>query len=152
MTMEGNAIIKAFTYGHKTGLLTLSEDAGLEVDALGGAPGVFSARYCQGTDQDRYLKLLKEMKNISGQDRTAQFKAVVAIYDPQSGKIRTCQGIYRGKIITEPRGQNGFGYDPIFLNEKMNKTNAEMTVEEKNSVSHRGQAWRQAMEILKNEF
>ncbi len=152
LTMEGNAIIKAMTYGQRTGLLTMAEDAGLEVDALAGRPGVFSARYAPGTDQDRYLKLLHEMIDIPTEKRGAQFCAFVAIYRPDDGKIRTCRGVYRGRIITAPRGANGFGFDPIFLNEEKNLTNAEMTLAEKNQVSHRGQAWRLAKEILKQEF
>lgn len=152
MTMEGNAVIKAMTYGRKTGLLTLSEDAGLEVDALGGRPGVFSARYAPGTDEDRYRKLLGEMKNVPDEKRGAQFRAVIAIYDPENEKIRTCEGIYRGVITREPKGSEGFGYDPIFLNTSLNKTNAEMSKEEKNAVSHRGIALRKAKVILQEEF
>jgi len=152
MTMEGNAIIKAMTYGNNLRLLILAEDAGLEVDALDGRPGVFSARYATGTDEDRYLKLLKEMKDVPDEKRGAQFRAVIAIYDPINGKIRTCEGIYRGKIIREPKGQQGFGYDPIFLNEETNKTNAEMSLEEKNKVSHRGKALQKAKDFIKKEF
>lgn len=152
MTMEGNAIIKAMAYGNKLGFLTLAEDAGLEVDALDGRPGVFSARYAPGTDRDRYLKLLGEMQNMPDEKRTAQFRAVIAIFNPTIGKIRTCEGIYKGTIIREPRGSEGFGFDPIFFNQKKNKTNAEMTAEEKNTVSHRGQALKQAKEIIKREF
>ncbi|RKY94921.1 MAG: non-canonical purine NTP pyrophosphatase, RdgB/HAM1 family [Candidatus Hydrothermota bacterium] len=151
-TFEGNAIIKAMTLGKKTGLLTLAEDAGLEVDALGGKPGVHTARYARGTDEDRYMKLLAELREVSDERRTARFRAVVAIYDPNNDKIRTCEGTYEGKITTEPRGTNGFGYDPVFFSVKLKKTSAEMTLEEKNSVSHRGVAFRKARDILKNEF
>lgn len=152
MTMEGNAIIKAMAYGNKTGFLTLAEDAGLEVETLDGRPGVLSARYAKGSDKDRYLKLLNEMKDVPSDRRQAQFRAVIAIYDPQKGKIRTCEAVYKGKIIEEPRGEQGFGYDPIFLNIEKNKTNAEMTAEEKNEVSHRGKALRKTKEIIKKEF
>ncbi|KKQ77426.1 MAG: Non-canonical purine NTP pyrophosphatase [Parcubacteria group bacterium GW2011_GWA1_38_7] len=151
-TFEGNAIIKAMTLGKKTGLLTLAEDAGLEVDALGGRPGVYSARYGPGTDKDRYIKLLGELRHVPGEKRTAHFVAVIAIYDPESNKVRTCRGEYDGKIITEPRGINGFGYDPIFYNIELHKTNAEMSIQEKNQVSHRGKALQKAREILKKEF
>ena len=151
-TFEGNAIIKAMTLGKKTGLLTLAEDAGLEVDALGGRPGVYTARYAPGTDEDRYRKLLGELKGTPEEKRTARFRAVIAIYDPENDKIRTCEGVYAGRIMLEPRGSNGFGYDPVFYNEKLGKTNAEMTIEEKNSVSHRGQALRQARIILEKDF
>ncbi len=152
MTFEGNAIIKAMTVGKKTGLLTLADDSGLEVDALNGRPGIYSARYEPGTDEDRYRKLLGELKNFPDDKLGAQFHCVIAIYDPATDKTRTCEGIYRGRIIREPRGANGFGYDPIFYNEELGKTNAEMTVEEKNSVSHRGKALREAREILKSDF
>jgi len=152
MTMEGNAIIKAIIYGNKTNLITLSEDSGLEVDSLDGRPGILSARYAPGTDEDRYLKLLDEIKDIPDDERGAQFRAVIAVYDPAAEKIKTCEGIYRGKIIREPRGDQGFGYDPIFLNEEKNKTNAEMSLEEKNEVSHRGKALQKAKEIIKREF
>ncbi len=152
MTLEGNAIIKAMTYGNKLKMMTLAEDAGLEVDALDGRPGVLSARYLPGSDKDRYLKLLEEMKNIPDDKRGAQFRAVIAIYDPNLEKIRTCEGVYKGKIINEARGNQGFGYDPIFFNEKKNKTNAEMLLSEKNQVSHRGKALEKAKEIIKKEF
>ena len=151
-TFEGNAIIKAMTLGKKTGLLTLAEDAGLEVDALDGRPGVYTARYAPGSDEDRYRKLLGELHNIPEGKRTARFRAVIAIYDPNSDKVRTCEGIYEGKIALEPMGNNGFGYDPIFYNKELGKTNAQMTMEEKNKVSHRGKALRKAKYILLNEF
>lgn len=151
-TFEGNAIIKAMTIGHKARILTLAEDAGLEVDALGGRPGIFSARYAPGTDADRYKKLLGELEKTPDGERGAQFRAVIAIYDPATEKIRTCEGTYRGWILREPRGANGFGYDPIFWNDQLQKTNAEMATAEKNSVSHRGQALRKAREIIEKEF
>jgi len=152
VTFEGNAIIKAMTLGNKTGLLTLAEDAGLEVDALGGRPGVYTARYAPGTDEDRYTKLLGELDGIPEEKRTARFKAVIALYDPESDKIRTCEGVYEGRIAQQPVGTNGFGYDPIFYNVELQKTNAQMTLEEKNTLSHRGKALREARKILEVEF
>ncbi len=152
MTFEGNALIKALSYGHKTNLLTLSEDTGLEVDALNGRPGVYSARWVNGSDEDRYIALLKELEGVSHDKMGAQFRTVVALYDPSTKKVRTCEGVYRGEIIVIPRGGEGFGYDPIFLNTELNKTNAEMSVDEKNKVSHRGKALRKAKEILLNEY
>lgn len=152
MTFEGNAIIKAMMYGNKIGLLTLAEDSGLEVDALDGRPGVYSARHISGTDEDRCGKVLEEMKNVPDKKRGAQYHAVVALYSPKSGEIRTCEGIYRGVIIREPRGMNNFGHDPIFYDKSFHKTCAEMTLEEKNSVSHRGMALKKAREILEQEF
>jgi len=152
LTFEGNAIIKAMTIGKKTGILTLAEDAGLEVDALDGRPGVYSKRYASGTDEDRCKKLLGELRNIPDEKRTASFVAVTAIYDPDNDKIRTCRGVYVGRITSKPTGTNGFGYDPIFYNTKLHKTNAEMSIEEKNGVSHRGKALQKAAKILKKEF
>lgn len=151
MTMEGNAIIKAMTYGRKTGLLTFSEDAGIEVDALGGRPGVLSARYAPGTDEDRYRKLLAELIDVPDERRGAQFRAVAALYDPSNEKIRTCEGIFRGVLLRESRGTGGFGYDPIFFCPERNKTVAEMTSEEKHEVSHRGIALRKTKMILEHE-
>jgi XTP/dITP diphosphohydrolase len=151
-TFEGNAIIKAMTLGKKTGLLTLAEDAGLEVDALGGRPGVYTARYAPGTDEDRYRKLLKELEGVSTEKRTARFKAVLAIYNPENDKIRICEGVYEGIIALDPVGNNGFGYDPIFYSKELNKTSAQMTIEEKNEISHRGKALRKAKEILLQDF
>jgi len=151
-TLEGNAIIKAMILGKKTGFLTLAEDAGLEVDALDGRPGVYTARYAPGTDKDRYRKLLGELQGVPEEKRTARFRAVIAIYNPENDKIRTCEGIYDGKIALEPKGENGFGYDPVFYNVELGKTNAEMTMEEKNKVSHRGKALRKTKEILKQNF
>ena len=152
MTFEGNAIIKAMTIGKWTNMLTLAEDAGLEVDALNGRPGVRTARYALGTDEDKYNKLLEELKNVPKEKRNARFKAIIAIYDPINDKIRTCEGVYEGLISSQPKGKNGFGFDPIFFNIELNKTNAEMTIEEKNSVSHRGKALRLARDILIKEF
>ena len=152
MTFEGNAIIKAMTCGYLTGYLTLADDAGLEIDALAGRPGVHSARYAPGTDVDRYHALLSALQGIPDHRRGAQFRAVIAIYDPSTTKIRTCEGIYRGVILNQPQGLNGFGYDPIFYDPKAGKSAAEMTIEEKNRVSHRGQALQVARTLLGEEF
>lgn len=152
MTFEGNAVIKAMTIGKKTGLLTLAEDAGLCVDALDGRPGVYSARYAPGSSENRNNKLLGELKDVPRKKRTARYVAVVAIYDPETDKVRTCEGTCEGLIMTEPIGDNGFGYDPIFWSIDLGKTTAQATMEEKNSVSHRGKAMRKAREILAKEF
>lgn len=143
-----NAIIKATEIGEKTGLLTLAEDSGLEVDALGGKPGIYSARYCKGNDLDRLNKVLEELKGIPKQKRTARFKAVVAVYIPESGQISTFEGISKGYITDKPIGDNGFGYDPIFYNFDLGKTNGEATAEEKNRVSHRARALIKARKFL----
>lgn len=150
-TFEGNAIIKAMTYGHRLKMLTLAEDAGLEVDALDGRPGVYSARYVK-SEADRCPKMLEEMKDVPEGRRGAQFVAVMAIFDPDTEKIRFGRGFYQGRIIHEMRGTNGFGFDPIFYNEDLGKTNAEMSKEEKNSVSHRGKALKQIVEVIRAEF
>lgn len=151
-TFEGNAIIKAMTLGKKTGILALAEDAGLEVDALNGRPGVYSARYAPGTDEDRYQKLLGELRDTPEEMRTARFRAVIAIYDPTTDKVRTCDGVYEGKIASEPAGTNGFGYDPVFYNTELGKTGGQMTMDEKNKVSHRGMALQKAKDILLHDF
>lgn len=152
MTFEGNAVVKATVLAFRTGLLTLADDSGLEVDALGGKPGVYSARYAAGKDTERYKKVLEEMKDVPDKKRGAQFKCVIAIFDPLTKKLRTCEGIYRGRILRKPRGEGGFGYDPVFFDETLKKSAAEMSIEEKNLVSHRGQALRKAREILMNDF
>lgn len=151
-TFKENAILKATTMGQRTGFLTLADDSGLEVNALGGRPGVRSARYVPGTDEDRYRTVLEEMKDVSDEKRGAQFRCVIAIYDPATEKIHTREGLVRGSILREPRGIAGFGYDPIFLCEALAKTMAELTLEEKNSVSHRGEALRKAKELLRAEY
>lgn len=148
-TFKGNAILKAKTFGEMTGILTLADDSGLEVDALGGRPGVYSARYAPGTDKDRYEKLLKELEGVPDEKRTARFKCVVAIYDPKTKIVKACQGTCEGKITFSPRGSFGFGYDPVFLNPSLGKTNAELTAEEKNKISHRGKALEKARKLLR---
>lgn len=150
-TYEGNAILKAILLGQKSNSIVLADDSGLEVDALDGRPGVYSARYGGGNSMDGCNKILAELKDVSDEKRGAQFVCVMAVYDPQSSKIRTCQKYWTGKIIHEVRGSNGHGYDPIFLNE-LGKTNAEVTSEEKNKISHRYACLKEIIPILKNEF
>lgn len=147
-TFTENAILKAKTIGEKTGLLTLSDDSGLEVDALGGRPGIMSARYCEGTDADRIVKLLKELMGIPKEKRTARFRVVVAIYNPTTKNIQTFEGVSEGYITEKPIGTNGFGYDPIFYNLNLGKTNAQASFEEKNRVSHRARALDKVKEYL----
>lgn len=147
-TLEENAELKATTYARLAGVTTLADDSGLEVDALGGAPGVHSARYAGpgATDADRIAKLLK---NLAPHPRpwTARFRCVIAIVSPDGG-IEMHDGAREGVIISEPRGDNGFGYDPAFLFPESNRTMAELTDAEKNAVSHRGIAARKAVEGL----
>jgi XTP/dITP diphosphohydrolase len=152
-TFEGNAIIKAMTIGKRTGKSTLADDSGLEVAALNGEPGVLSARYAPGSDIDRYQKLLEVMKDIPDGARGAQFRCVIALYDPERGdKIRLCTGEMRGRITREPQGAGGFGYDPVFFSEEAGKIHAQETLDERSQHSHRGKALAKAKEILLAEF
>jgi len=148
-TFEENARVKAETIGKKLKMLTLAEDSGLMVDALGGKPGIYSARYGEGNDRDRVDKLLKELEGVPQEKRTARFKSVVAIFEPNTGKTSVFEGVTAdGYITSEPRGNNGFGYDPIFYNPELGKTQAEATLEEKNKVSHRARALSKACKYL----
>lgn len=147
-TFEGNAVVKAMTYGNKTGLLTLADDSGLCVDVLNGRPGVLSSRYAEGTGVDRYTKLLNEIKGIPAEKRTARYVSVVAIYDPKTETVHTFEGTSEGLITSEPIGENGFGYDPVFFSPEFKKTYAQITPEERNSISHRGKAMSKVREFL----
>jgi XTP/dITP diphosphohydrolase len=151
-TFEANAEIKAREYGTKAGMLTIADDSGLCVDALGGKPGVRSARYVDGSDADRYQAVLKEMQNVSDDKRTGQFVSVIAVFDPKTGRIFTTRGEANGHILTEARGERGFGYDPIFFADEIGKTYAEASLQEKASIDHRGKALKKAKEILVAEF
>lgn len=151
-TFEENAIIKAREYGMRSGLLTLAEDSGIEVDALGGAPGVQSARYASGDDADRNEKLLSAMKGMPDDKRTARFVSVAAIYDPVTHRLETCRAEVFGRVTKEPRGARPFGYDPIFHYDEAGKTGGEMTVAEKHGYSHRGRALEKAKKILVAHF
>ncbi len=140
-TFFENAMKKAKTVSEKTGFLAIADDSGLEVEALKGAPGVYSARYAgeDATDEQNYLKLLDEMKDIPTEKRGAQFRCVMVAYRPD-GKWVSAEGICRGRITSSPRGDKGFGYDPVFVPEGETRTMAELTREEKNRISHRGKA------------
>ncbi len=151
-TLEGNAIKKAMTLHKMTGLPTLADDTGLEVEALGGAPGVFSSRYAgpDATYADNVQKLLQAMRDVPESRRQAQFRTVVAF--AHDGNVETVEGICRGVITTEPRGSNNFGYDPVFYVPDLGKTMAEMTLEEKNRISHRGRALQEIKKRLAAYF
>lgn len=148
-TYEQNAEMKATTYAKLSQLITLADDSGLEVDALHGKPGIHSARFAgkNATDADRVTKLLAMMAGIPWDRRTAHFKCVIAIATPE-GKLRLCQGERHGIIAFEAKGKNGFGYDPIFYLTELAKTMAELPLELKNQLSHRGQAAQKARNIL----
>src|SRR5262249_6132207 len=121
-TFEANAWLKADYYHAKTGLLTVADDSGLCVDALDGAPGIYSARYAGpgASDTDRYRKLLDELKNVPAEKRTAQFVCIAALVGDGVRETRT--GIASGMILDRPRGEGGFGYDPVFYYPKLDKT------------------------------
>ena len=148
-TFEENAVIKARFYADHTGLLTLADDSGLEVDALGGDPGVKSARYGGPgyTDEGRVELLLENLKDVPWEKRSGRFRCVIAIVWP-TGEARTVDGVMEGIIQYEPKGANGFGYDPVFYLPHLGKTTAELSLEEKNGLSHRGKAARKAVELL----
>jgi XTP/dITP diphosphohydrolase len=148
-TYKQNAEMKATTYAKLSQLITLADDSGLEVDALHGKPGIHSARFAgkNATDADRVTKLLAMMGGIPWDRRTAHFKCVIAIATPE-GKLILCQGKRHGIIAFEAKGGNGFGYDPIFYLTELAKTMAELPLELKNQLSHRGQAAQKARNIL----
>jgi XTP/dITP diphosphohydrolase len=145
-TIEGNAILKANYVTENYGYDCFADDSGLEVDALSGEPGVYSARYAgEPKDDDKNIqKLLENLKNIS--NRKANFKTVICLNI--NGEQHLFTGIINGTIINEKIGSNGFGYDPIFVAENYTKTFAELTIDEKSSISHRGIAVRQLVEFL----
>ena len=148
-TFAENARLKALTYARQSGLLTLADDSGLEVDALGGEPGVFSKRYAgEGkSDAERIEFLLDKLRDVPPGKRSARFRCAIAIASPD-GKLHETDGTCEGEIIFSPRGTNGFGYDPIFYFPARGVTMAELPPEEKNRVSHRAQAAIHARTIL----
>lgn len=147
-TFRENALLKAETVGRKTGLLTLAEDSGLEIDYLTGRPGIRSARYSPGTDRDRLNKVLEELNGVPEEKRSARFVCVAALFDPQKKRTYFFAGESRGYITEKPQGKRGFGYDPIFYNLDLKKTNAQATFREKNRVSHRARALFKVKEFL----
>jgi len=143
-----NARLKATAYAKTSGLLTLADDSGLEVDALGGEPGLRSARYGgEASDEERYRLLLKKLEGVPWERRTARFRCVIAIATP-GGKVQMAEGVCEGLIACEPKGEYGFGYDPVFYVPEYGKTMAELPPSVKNKISHRAQAARIAREIL----
>jgi len=140
-TFAGNAERKAMHYARLTGLWTLADDSGLEVDALGGAPGVYSARYSgrQGDDAANNEKLIAQLAGVPPEQRTARFRCTVALAGPE-GILAAASGTFEGIIVDDPRGANGFGYDPHFLVPELGMTAAQLPPEHKNHISHRAQA------------
>lgn len=149
-TFAENAQLKAEAYARASGLLTLAEDSGLEVDALGGEPGVRSKRYAgeNKTDAERNEYLLERLRAVPSDRRTARFHAVIAIADPQ-GRFWSSEGTCEGSIAYDERGTNGFGYDPVFISREYGVRTAELAPEVKNRISHRGRASVGARRILK---
>ena len=153
VTFSENAILKARYYAQHTGEYCLADDSGLEVDALDGAPGVYSARYSGvgATDAANNQKLLLAMQDVPVEKRTARFRSVLALAGPD-GSLLLADGTCEGIILTEPKGDGGFGYDPLFWLPDQQKTLAEMTVQEKNAISHRGNALKMLKQKLRMQL
>ena len=149
-SLEENARLKATILAAESQLLSLADDSGLEVEALGGEPGPLSARYAGdgASDIDKISYLLTRLKDVPRKKRAARFRCVIAVATPDN-KVEFCTGECRGFITLAPMGEHGFGYDPIFYLPELGKTMAELPLEIKNQVSHRGKAARKARELLK---
>ena len=148
-SLEENARLKATALVARSQILTLADDSGLEVDALGGEPGPLSHRYAGegASDADRVNYLLTRLIDVPREERTARFRCVIALALP-NGDVEFCHGECPGIITLEPCGEQGFGYDPIFFVPELGKTMAELSLAEKNRVSHRGKAAREAYRVL----
>jgi XTP/dITP diphosphohydrolase len=150
-TFVENAKIKASAAAKMTGRMSVADDSGLIVEALNGRPGIYSARYCEGTDADRRDKVLSELVSVPDDRRQAAFICAMAVADPDGAIAYTSIRYWEGSIGREPRGSNGFGYDPIFFPLNKNITAAELDPTEKNRISHRGQAWTQVLSFLRQQ-
>jgi len=153
-TFAENAVLKAVHYSSRAGLLTLSDDSGLEVEALGGGPGVHSARYCgpAASYAERMARLLAEVEAAGGDQRRARFVCVIALADPSTGEVETFEGACEGRLAREPRGSGGFGYDPVFIPEGHRQTFGELPEEVKQQLSHRARALRKALDSLRTRL
>ena len=152
-TFEENALIKAREICKLSGKPTISDDSGLEIDALDGAPGIYSSRF-MGEDTSYDIKnnaLIEKLENVADPDRTARFRCCMALVLPDGREFVT-EGAMEGIIAREPKGINGFGYDPILFIPEYNRTSAELSSEEKNNISHRGEALRKMIEVIKKEL
>ncbi len=149
-SLEENAGLKATAAATSSRLLAVADDSGLEVEALGGEPGVLSARYAGAgaSDVERTSYLLSRLEGVPWEKRWARFRCVIAIATPD-GQVRLYSGDCPGVITLEPRGERGFGYDPVFYLPQLGRTMAQLPLEEKNRLSHRGQAARKALPLLK---
>ncbi|NEV61567.1 RdgB/HAM1 family non-canonical purine NTP pyrophosphatase [Thiorhodococcus minor] len=153
LTFVENAIIKARNASAHSGLAAIADDSGIEVDALRGAPGIYSARYAGAgaSDEENLRKLLSDLAEAPEAERTGRFQCVlVYLRHPEDPTPLICQGTWEGRILTTPRGTNGFGYDPIFFVPTHGCSSAELDPETKNSLSHRGQALRQLQRLLES--
>jgi XTP/dITP diphosphohydrolase len=148
-TFVENARIKAREAARATGLPAIADDSGLVVEALNGKPGIHSARYCEGSDADRTNKVLEELSKIADDKRQAAFVCAMVVCDPDGTVAFSSIRYWEGRIAREAKGSNGFGYDPIFYPVNKNTTAAELAPDEKNRISHRGQAWKQVLNFLK---
>ena len=149
-TFEENAVHKAKAYAKASGLLAFSDDSGVEVVALDGRPGVYSARYGGPTDRDRYMKLLGELENVPDEQRTARFVCIAAAADPRRDQVETAAGYIEGVIAHEPgETLNGFGYDAVFIPDGYDRVFSALPMEEKNRISHRGRAVRALIPALR---
>ena len=153
-TFLENSLIKSRHAAQVTGLPAIADDSGLAVDALGGAPGVYSARYSGpgATDDSNIDKLIAELDGTPDAERTAAFHCVASFVDPVSGDELIGEGKWQGRILTERRGAGGFGYDPVFYDDARKKSAAEFDRDEKNEVSHRGQALRALVAALEARY
>ncbi len=152
-TFEENALLKAREICKLSGKPTISDDSGLEIDALDGAPGIYSSRF-MGEDTSYDIKnnaLIEKLENVADPDRTARFRCCMALVLPDGREFVT-EGTMEGIIAREPKGINGFGYDPILFIPEYNRTSAELSSEEKNNISHRGEALRKMIEVIKKEL
>lgn len=152
-TCEANAIKKATVIANHTGLLALADDTGLEVDALGGRPGVYAARYAgeHATYQDNCRKLLEELQGVPVGKRAARFLTVIALAEP-TNSVDVVEGVLDGTIAETVSGTDGFGYDPVFFVPELGKTLAQITLEEKNQISHRGRALAKVKDVLRQKI
>lgn len=144
-TFRANACLKASTYAQRLGQWTIADDSGLEVDALNGSPGVYSARWAKmheagSGDADNNRLLLDQLKDVADSQRTARFVCVLAMSDDKGRVVLSVRDTVEGRILRESRGCNGFGYDPLFWIDAMGKTTAELPAEQKHAISHRGKA------------
>jgi len=149
-SFEENALIKANVVAKKTNLLTLADDSGLEVDLLGGNPGIYSARYAgpNSSDNENNKKLIEELDKYKGQKILARFHSVIALVDPSADAPKIFHGTWEGRIIFNQKGKHGFGYDPLFYIDEHKCTAAELSQQEKNILSHRAKAMKSLCDYL----